>query len=160
MVPRMPFQLWLGDITLPALIDRIAEGACAVAPDLTSSRAREIADLIFRTHVHQTVACAKHGVCSDTGPAAWGGRGRLPITVGTTRPCQLSDADSKDLPKVFAVAAANAMLSLGSSQRDALEERLATVFRQVLVPYLFENEQCGHAPVCHEAPSDPFERVP
>ncbi len=154
----MPFQLWHGDTTLPALIDRIAEGASAIAPDLTVARARQIAETILRPHVHQTVACAKHGACSDVGPAVWGGRGRLPIDAGSTRPCRL-DADSNDLPEVFAVAAADAMPSLENSQRSALLERLATVVRQVLLPYLFENEQCGHAPICRAASSDPFKRV-
>lgn len=152
----MALQLWLGDTTLSVLIDRIAEGACAVAPDLGRSRAREIADLIFRTHAHQTVACAKHGVCSDTGGAVWGGRGRLPITVGPAQPRLLTDSDSFDLPDVFAVAVADATLPLGGAQLDALKERLATVFRQALVPYLFWNEQCGHAPVCNAATRDPF----
>ena len=128
-----------------------------MAPDLGRSRAHEIVELIFRTRVQQTVACSRHGVCSDVGPAVWGGRGRLPISVGATRPCRLSDADPTNLPNVFAVAAADAMLLLPGSQRDDLEEQLSTGFRQVLLPYLFENEQCGHSPVCGASPSDPFE---
>lgn len=47
-------------------------------------------------------------------------------------------------------------LPVGGPERDALEERLATVFRQQLLPYLFENKHCDHAPQCLTIRSDPF----
>lgn len=153
----MSFQLWLGDVTLPSLIHSIADGACAVTPDLARSRAHEVADLIFRTRVRQTVACSRHGVCSDMGPAVWGGHARLPIAAGTARPCQFTDAYSDDLPNLFATAAANATVPLlGRAQRDDVEDRLATAFRKALAPYLFENEHCGHAPNCDTMSSNLF----
>lgn len=155
----VPFQLWLGETTLPALIDRIADDACSAAPDLGRSRARDIADLIFRSRLLQTVACARHGVCADIGPAKWGGQGRLPIVVGSARPCHVADEKMDDLPNVFAVAVADALLLAGPPRLD-LEERLATLFRRALLPYLFENEHCGHAPECTATRTDPFQSLP
>jgi hypothetical protein len=149
-------QLWLGDTTLPALIDRIAGHACAVDPALDFLRVREVADRLLRASVHQTVSCSRHGVCAEVGPAKWGGHGRLPIAIGSTKPCQVPDEEADKLPAAFALAAATLALPLAGPERDALEDRLATVFRQGLLPYLFENKHCEHAPICLTARSDPF----
>ena len=150
------FPTWLGDTALSTLIDDIADGACAVMPAHDPSLAREIADLIFRTCVRQTTGCTRHGACSDTGPAVWGGYGHLPIVAGKVLPCEFKDAYPHDLPYSFAVAAANATIPLGGARDDALEDQLATAFRQSLAPYLFENQQCGHSPICDTTSSDPF----
>ena len=80
----------------------------------------------------------------------------MPIVAGNVLPCEFTDAYSHDLPNSFAIAVANATMPQGGAQGDALEESLATAFRQVLAPYLFENERCGHTPICDTTPSDPF----
>jgi hypothetical protein len=65
-------QIWLGDTTLTTLLDALTRRVCAVAPELQFAPARAVVEGIFRTRVHQTVACAQHGVCSDVGPAKCG----------------------------------------------------------------------------------------
>jgi len=89
----------------------------------------------------------------------------MPIAGGTARPSLIKAEDAATLPNTFGVAAADAAQGPDSAQQDpawharhrALQERLATVFRQALLPYLFENNQCGHSPVCDAPASDPFE---
>ena len=149
----MPYQLCLCATPLAFLIDRIAEDANAVAPGLGRPRARELADLLLRARIRQTVACGRAGVCGDVGHAAWGAH--HPQPMGEGRACHLTDEDPYDLPNMFAVAASDT-LDLRGQERDALEQRLAGVFRAALAPVVFESPHCGLDPACRSAHRDPF----
>src|SRR5262245_1263248 len=98
-------ELCFGDVTLVELVDRIAAAANAVAPTLGQERARELVDLMLRTRVTQSEACGHFDACTP-GPAVFGGG--APRT-GSVRPCRLEDPDPRDLPRIFAAAATDAL---------------------------------------------------
>lgn len=150
----MPYQLCLADETLDQVLDRLAEDANAVAPGLGRDRARALLDRIFQARVTQTTACGRFGECLPQAPVwpSW-----KPSSGSAARPCAFHDPDPFDLPNVFAVACADV---LGPHERDAMEDRLATIFRASLAEILFENPRCGHAAICQGAPTDPFDRTP
>lgn len=145
-------QLCLGNESLGEIIERLATDATAVAPGLGRDRARQIAHVLFRSRVSQSINCGRAWECADVGPSLWGER--LPIQ-GNVRPCRLRVRDPYDLPNIFAAVAADT-LRLGFVERGAVEERLASVFRAVILPLLFQSEHCGRAAVCQAAPMDPF----
>ena len=148
----MAYELCFADETLDQLLDRMAEDANAVAPGLGRARAREILDRIFQARVTQTTACGRFAECTPEAPVwpTW-----KPSSGGVARPCAFHDPDPYDLPNVFAVACADA---LGPCERDAVEGRLAHVFRGALAEVLFDNRRCGHAAVCSAPSTDPFGR--
>jgi hypothetical protein len=146
------YQLCLGNQSLGELIERIATDATAVAPGLGRGRARQIAEVLFRSRVRQTVNCGRAWECADCGRAVWGDR--LPA-MGRVPPCQMRARDPYDLPNIFAAALGDS-LEIGFVERCAVEERLASVFRCAMAPHLFRSEHCGRSAVCLAAPRDPF----
>jgi hypothetical protein len=79
--------------------------------------------------------------------------------VGTSRPARILADPVADLPHQLSLAVVDASISTASSdERARVDLVLTVVFRRALLPYLFENERCGHAAVCGAAPCDPFER--
>jgi hypothetical protein len=147
------YELCLGNDSLDAVIDRIADDAHAVAPGLPRVRARALAAAMFHARVVQTLACGRFPECQPQ-RSLWGEQ--APRT-GALRPCGFRDFDPYDLPNVFAAACADE-LDLSGDYRDATEERLAGAFRSAIAPLLFENERCGHAGICDAVPTDPFRR--
>lgn len=146
------YQLCL-DVPLPDLIDDIARAAAEVAPGLGFDEARDVADLLLRTRVRQTVSCGVEGDCAPDGRLVFGGRAAAARVE--VRPCRLHDADAVDLPWMFAACCADRLLPSAVS-RPVLELRLAGVFRQALAPRLRASTTCGVSPVCRAEATDPF----
>jgi hypothetical protein len=146
------YQLCLGDETFSAVLDRIAERACAVAPGLDHEACRNLVDLVFRARVRKTEACGKHPECVPVGPV-WG--------QGTARQGETADwedLDPQGLPAMFATAAAD-LARTPPMGRHAVEERLAHVFRTVLAGLLFCNPRCGRSEICGGEPVYPFQAL-
>ncbi len=148
------YELFLGDRSLRELLSRIAADANAVAPGLGRERARRIAETILRTRVGQTTSCGRHLICDAVQGPVWGRRERPPSEPH--RPVYLQDADARDLPRIFAAAAVDALDAGNGDERAALEERLASVFHMALSPRLFLIPFCRHVDVCHAPATDPF----
>lgn len=145
-------QVRPGDEPLGTAIARLAADANAVAPGLGRARAHELAELLLRPRITQTIQCGRASECHDVGMPLWGtARPR----VGVTRPCCLEADDPFDLANQFAVAAANELTPL-AAERDSLEERLAAAWRNGLGPILVRSDHCGRAAICRASASDPF----
>ena len=144
-------QLCVGDESFAAVVDRIAESACTVAPGLEREACRNLVELVFRARVRKTDACGRHPECRPEGPVWGDGTPREGDSAGW------QDLDPKGLPAMFAIAAADLAKTPGVG-RHAVEERLAGVFRAALGALLFCNPSCGVAPVCRAEPVFAFSR--
>jgi hypothetical protein len=139
------YQLCVGDESLASVIERIVDGACAVAPRLDRDACRDLVELIFRSRVRKTVACGRHPECVPLG-SLWGD-----AEPASGEMCGWQDLDPRALPAMFATAAAD-VAELPEIGRHEVEERLAGVFRAVLAGLVFHNPNCGRAAVCDAEP--------
>lgn len=149
------YQIRLGEEPLVSLLDRLARQAAAVAPGLGRARARQLVDELFRSRVTQGVVCGTTASCAQVA-ALWGHDD--PVT-GPVRPCCIEYDDPFALPNAFARSATAQLEPLSDSEeRDALEERLATIFRAIVGPVLYRTDSCGTLDQCASERTDPFAR--
>lgn len=141
------------DAPIAAVVDRIADRAVEVEPRLPRAVARDLADLVLRTRVSQTVICGLHRACRPVGAPVFGGE---PAPVPPyVRPCRLKADDVHELPRMFAAAAADHARP-ERHDRPLVARALAAVFRTTLAPMLRENPCCGIDPACDAEVTDPF----
>ena len=147
----MPYQL-RPDQTLDAIVDRITDAAVA-ATSLGRARVHEVADLVLRTRVVQSVSCGRTDDCDEVVGHPWPSETRLADEAA--RPCRLEEPDLEALPRMFAVAVAD-LTRAAPARRAAVESTLAESFRAVLAPMLVETRLCGHGSGCRSPATDPF----
>jgi hypothetical protein len=145
------------NLALNELLDRIGLAAIAIAPRLGFVRARDLAELILRTRVKQTVGCGHSPDCFVCG---------RPVVPDTRQPeptwmyrhlCRVECDDADDLPRMFGAVAADLLHPTTPFERDAVEQELSGVFKTIIAPLLNHTDRCGVSRACSSKPKDPFE---